>query len=283
MGKDNEVFVGLDVAKMRHAVAVAEEGRDGEVRYLGEIGADTESVRRLVAKLEKRHRRLHFCYEAGPTGCGLYRQLTALGHGCTVVAPSLIPRRPGDRVKTNRRDAEQLARLLRAGELTAVWVPDEAHEAMRDLVRSRQVAVDDVRRKRQAVSSMMLRNGRTYPRQEVLECSSCSVASGATFRPTCPASRAAGVASCHQACGRTTGKDRGGHHRAATAMVACRRCRSVASVTWRQHDHRGHGDGGSRRPPPVRHPARTDGLYRAGAGRTVSLRRRPACGAESWL
>jgi transposase len=163
VGKHNEVFVGLDVAKARHAVAVAEEGRQGEIRYMGEIGADAESVRRLVAKLEKRYGQLHFCYEAGPTGYGLYRQLTTLGHSCTVAAPSLIPRKPGDRVKTNRRDALQLARLLRAGELTAVWVPDEAHEAMRDLVRARQVAVDDIRRKRQAVSSMMLRQGRIYP------------------------------------------------------------------------------------------------------------------------
>ena len=161
MKKHSIHFVGLDVAKTRHAVAVAEDGRAGEVRYMGEIGADTESVRRLVAKLEKRHGQLHICYEAGPTGYGLYRQLTTLGHRCTVVAPSLIPRKPGDRVKTNRRDAMQLARLLRAGELTAVRVPDEAHEAMRDLVRARQVAVDDSRRKRQAISSMMLRQGRT--------------------------------------------------------------------------------------------------------------------------
>jgi transposase len=95
-----EIFVGLDVAKVRHAVAVAADGRQGEVRYIGEIGADVDSVRRLVTKLEKRHGRLHFCYEAGPTGYGLYRQLTQLGHQCTVVAPSLIPRKPGDRVKT---------------------------------------------------------------------------------------------------------------------------------------------------------------------------------------
>ena len=163
MEHHTDVFVGLDVAKLRHAVAVAEDGRDGEVRFFGEIGADAPSIRRLVGKLEKRHGRLHFCYEAGPTGYGLHRQLTALGHRCTVVAPSLIPRRPGDRVKTNRRDALQLARLLRAGELTAVWVPDEAHEAMRDLVRAREAAVDDLRRKRQAVSSMMLRQGRVFP------------------------------------------------------------------------------------------------------------------------
>jgi transposase len=160
----SEVFVGVDAAKLRHAVAVAEEGRRGEVRYVGEVGADRESVRRLAAKLEKRHGRgLHFCYEAGPTGYGLHRQLTELGYRCTVVAPSLIPRKPGDRVKTNRRDAQQLARLLRAGELTAVWVPDEAHEAVRDLIRARQSAVEDLRRRRQAISSMMLRQGRVFP------------------------------------------------------------------------------------------------------------------------
>jgi transposase len=161
--QNSGVFVGLDVAKARHAVAIADEGRSGEVRYLGEIDSDPVSVRRMVARLEKRHRRLHFCYEAGPTGYGLYRQLSAMGHDCTVVAPSLIPKRPGDRVKTNRRDAIQLARLLRAGELTSVWVPDETHEAVRELVRSREAAVDDLRRKRQSISSLMLRHGRAYP------------------------------------------------------------------------------------------------------------------------
>ena len=114
MDEHSEVFVGLDVAKARYAVAVADGRRGGEVRYLGEIDADPTSVRRMVARLEKRHQDLHFCYEAGPIGYGLYRQLTAMDHRCTVVAPSLIPTRPGDRVKTNRRDALQLARLLRA-------------------------------------------------------------------------------------------------------------------------------------------------------------------------
>jgi transposase len=161
--QNSEVYVGLDVAKARHAVAIANDGRSGEVRYLGEIDSDPVSVRRMVARLEKRHRQLHFCYEAGPTGYGLYRQLNAMGHDCIVVAPSLIPKRPGDRVKTNRRDAVQLAKLLRAGELTPVWVPDETHEAVRELVRSREAAVDDLRRKRQSISSLMLRHGRVYP------------------------------------------------------------------------------------------------------------------------
>jgi transposase len=97
VGEDSGVFVGLDVAKVRHAVAVAEGGRGGEIRFLGEISAEPVCVRRLVARLEKRHEQLHFCCEAGPTSYGLYRQLTAMGHRCTVVAPSMIPRKPGDR------------------------------------------------------------------------------------------------------------------------------------------------------------------------------------------
>lgn len=105
MKQDSEVFVGLDVAKARHAVAIAEDGRRGEIRFIGEIGADATSVCRLVGRLEKRPARLHFCYEAGSTGYGLYRQLSEMGHRCTVVAPSMIPRRPGHRVKTNRGDA----------------------------------------------------------------------------------------------------------------------------------------------------------------------------------
>jgi transposase len=160
---DSTVFVGIDAAKLKHAVAVAEPGRTGEVRYIGEVDASPDTVRKLLTRLAARHGRLHVCYEAGPTGYGLYRQVIALGHACTVVAPSLIPRKPGDRVKTNRRDATALARLLRAGELTAVWVPDEAHEAMRDLVRAREAAVDDLRRKRQAISSMLLKHGRAFP------------------------------------------------------------------------------------------------------------------------
>jgi transposase len=120
MAEAREAFVGIDAAKLRNAVAVADAGRDGEVRFLGEVDASPEGMRRLAARLAAKYDRLHFCYEAGPTGYGLHRLLTGLGHRCTVVAPSLIPRKPGDRVKTNRRDALTLARLLRAGELTPV-------------------------------------------------------------------------------------------------------------------------------------------------------------------
>src|SRR5678816_2097124 len=129
-----EAFVGIDVAKLRNAIAIADPGREGEVRFFGEVDASDTSMRRVIQRIAAKFDRVDFCYEAGPTGYGLYRLIRLLGHECTVVAPSLIPRKPGDRVKTNRRDAVSLARLLRAGELTAVWVPDEGHEAMRDLV-----------------------------------------------------------------------------------------------------------------------------------------------------
>jgi transposase len=162
MTTPKEVFVGIDVAKLRNAVAIADAGRNGEIRYMGEFDASPESMTRLIRKLAAKHDKLHFCYEAGPTGYGLYRQIVALGHECIVVAPSLIPRRSGDRIKTNRRDAQSLARLLRAGELTAVWVPDETHEAVRDLVRTRGMAVEDYRRKRQHVTAFLLRHGRSY-------------------------------------------------------------------------------------------------------------------------
>jgi transposase len=158
-----EAFVGIDTAKLRNAVAIAEAGRGGEVRYLGEIDTTDAATRKLVAKLSAKYSRLTFCYEAGPTGYGLHRLITSLGHECNVVAPSLIPIKAGNRVKTNRRDAEGLARLSRAGELIAVWVPDERHEAMRDLSRAREAAVDDLKSKRQQCTSLLLRLGRHYP------------------------------------------------------------------------------------------------------------------------
>jgi transposase len=158
----SEVYVGIDTSKLHNAVAIAEGGRRGEVRFFGEIDNTPAAVRRLVKKLSSKHARLSFCYEAGPTGYGLYRHIRDLGHECVVAAPSLIPKKPGDRVKNNRRDATALAKLLRAGDLTAVWVPDERHEAMRDLTRARGAAVADLRAKRQQVTALLLRLGRHY-------------------------------------------------------------------------------------------------------------------------
>jgi len=166
VGDYREAFVGIDVAKLRNAIAIADAGREGEVRFFGEVDASGVNMRRVILRIAGKFDRMHFCYEAGPTGYGLYRLIRSLGHECTVVAPSLIPRKPGDRVKTNRRDAVSLARLLRAGELTAVWVPDEGHESMRDLVRARAAAVETLRVHRQQVSAFMLKHGRVYPRKK---------------------------------------------------------------------------------------------------------------------
>ena len=163
MSEHSVAYVALDTSKLHNAVAIAECGRDGEVRYLGEIDNTAEATARLVRKLSAKHAHLTFCYEAGPTGYGLYRQVTGLGHDCIVAAPSLIAQKPGDRVKTNRRDALSLAKQLRAGDLTAVWVPDARHEAMRELTRARGAAKRDQQAKGQQVSSLLLRLGRPYP------------------------------------------------------------------------------------------------------------------------
>src|SRR3974390_1419229 len=163
MSNHSEAFVAFDSSKLRNAVAIADSGRTGEIRFLGEIENSTTATAKLVRKLASKYERLTFCYEAGPTGYELYRQISILGQECIVVAPSLIPKKRGDRVKTNRRDAVSLAKLLRAGELTAVWVPDGRHEAMRDLSRARQATKKDLQGKRQQISSLMLRLGRIYP------------------------------------------------------------------------------------------------------------------------
>jgi transposase len=150
-------FVGLDVHAETIAVAVAEEG--GEVRNLGIIPNRLESVRKMIGKLGGAGN-LKCCYEAGPTGYVLYWQLTQLGVACEVIAPTLVPTKAGDRVKTDRRDAEKLARCYRAGELTVVWVPDAAHEALRDLVRAREAARKDQLRDRHRLGKFLLRHGK---------------------------------------------------------------------------------------------------------------------------
>src|ERR1700759_1791344 len=157
-------YVGLDVHKDTIAVAAAERGNRGDIRRYGTIANTPAALRSLAAKLRHNGAALHFCYEAGPCGYGIQRHLTAAGHDCIVVAPSLIPRRPGDRIKTDRRDAINLAKLHRAGELTAGWVPDQAHEAIRDLVRARLAAVRTLRQARQQLSGFLLRHGHHYHR-----------------------------------------------------------------------------------------------------------------------
>ena len=159
MRKDTR-FLGLDVHAETIAVAVAEAS--GETRSLGILPNRPESVRKLMKKLGPA-RRLRVCYEAGPTGYVLYWQLTRMGVHCDVVAPTLVPVKAGDRVKTDRRDALKLARSYRSGDLTPVWVPDAEHEALRDLVRAREAAKKDQLKARHRLSKFLLRHGRRPP------------------------------------------------------------------------------------------------------------------------
>ena len=155
-------YIGLDVHAETIAVATADDGRHGEIRFYGTVVNTADGIMRVAKRLSASGARLEFCYEAGPCGYGVHRLLKKLGHGCAVVAPAMIPRKPGDRVKTDRRDAEMLARLWRAGELTPIWTPDEEHEAMRDLIRARKQAVDALKVAKQQLLSFLLRHGLRY-------------------------------------------------------------------------------------------------------------------------
>lgn len=154
-------YIGLDVHKETISVAVALPGRE-QPQYRGEIKSGRTSLMRLIRRLSPNGEILSFCYEAGPCGYGLYREIVETGHHCEVVAPSLIPRKPGERVKTDRRDAVMLARQHRSGELTAVWVPGLEQEAMRDLTRAREDMKAIELKARQRLGAFLLRHGRVY-------------------------------------------------------------------------------------------------------------------------
>ena len=157
------MFVGMDVHKESIDVSIAEEGRDGEVRHYGVIPGDLEAVAKVVRALRAPTRRLRFVYEAGPCGFGIHRYLTAQGEDCVVVNPSSMPKRSGDRIKTDRRDGDALARLHRAGELTAIYIPTPDDEALRDLVRAREDAVGLSTQAKHRLKAFLLRQGRRYP------------------------------------------------------------------------------------------------------------------------
>src|SRR5262245_46596854 len=160
MGKSSKsLFIGLDVHKDTIAVAYAAEDRGTEAVSLGTIGTRQYDIDKLVRQLEAKGATLRFAYEAGPCGYWLYRYLTRKGLPCLVVAPSLIPRKPGDRVKTDKRDAVTLAR---SGDLTAVYVPGEADEAVRDLARAREDALQDLNAARFRLKAFPLRHDVRY-------------------------------------------------------------------------------------------------------------------------
>jgi transposase len=156
------LYVGLDVHKESITVAYAPEERGAEIVALGAIGTRRSDIDKLVRKLVAKGARLEFVHEAGPCGYWLYRYLTGKGLVCHVVAPSLIPRKPGDRVKTDRRDAASLARLLRSGDLTSIYVPSVADEAVRDVSRGREDALRDLKRSKLRLKSFLLRHDIRY-------------------------------------------------------------------------------------------------------------------------
>lgn len=160
--KKYSTFVGMDVHKNSIEIAIAQRGRNGEVRHYGKINGTLDALDKVVRKLVSKGGPVHFVYEAGPCGYEIYRHLTAKGYDCAVVAPSRIPRKSGDRIKNDRRDACMLARLDRAGELTPVYVPFAEDEAIRDLTRAREDAKIDEKRSKQRLKSFLLRHGLRY-------------------------------------------------------------------------------------------------------------------------
>lgn len=165
MAQSSTLYIGLDVHKESIAVAYAAKDYGADVVYLGSIGTRQCDIDKLVRQLQSKAKRLVFVYEAGPCGYWLYRYLTKKGYDCWVVAPSLIPKKAGDRVKTDRRDALQLARLMRSGDLTPVYVPKVEDEAIRDLCRAREDVLRDLKAAKLRLKAFLLRHDIRYTGQ----------------------------------------------------------------------------------------------------------------------
>ena len=265
-------WIGLDVHAETIAVAVAEP--TGEVRTLGMIPNRPESIRKLVKKLGPVGA-LRVCYEAGPTGYVIYWQLTALGVPCEVVAPTLVPMKAGDRVKTDRRDAVKLARSYRAGDLTAVWVPDAAHEALRDLVRAREAAKKDQLRARHRLGKFLLRHGRRPPTAMTpwTQRHLTWITPGAV-RAAGAGGDAAGLPPRSGARGRADRAARAGDRRGGARGPAAhaRGDRGAAGAARHRADLGGDDRRGSRRALAVCARAAADGLLRPGPARALQRR-----------
>src|ERR671927_1260810 len=162
MSQSSTLFIGMDVHKDTIAVAYVAQDHGAEVTYLGAIGTRQCDIDQLIRKMQSKAKHLIFVYEAGPCGYWLYRYLTKKDYDCWVVAPSLIPKKAGDRVKTDRRDAAQLARLARSGDLTPVYVPAVDDEAIRDLTRAREDAVRDLKAAKYRLKAFLLRQDIRY-------------------------------------------------------------------------------------------------------------------------
>src|SRR5208337_3270663 len=264
-------YVGLDVHKDTIAVALAEAGLRGEVRVHGKIPNTPAALTALMTKLAAGKKHLRFCYEAGPCGYGIQRQLTSAGHQCAVVAPSLIPRKPGARIKTDRRDAINLAKLHRAGELTAVWIPDQAHEAIRDLVRARLAAV---RSSAPGPSAALWLSPASWPSLQSAGVDvDASSLDGRTEIRASGASHRAGRLHRRRRGGDGAARSSGSAYRGSAAgLVAGPGGARPASAARDGSGRGGDGDRRTRRHHPLRQSPSTHGVSRSGSVRALQRR-----------